>query len=328
MYGRPAVRFLFRIACACFVVSHAGAQDRQEAKAPDTISWDVLRSAYDYDPGASPSVQETPADLSEMLKRANAVLRLAGAPADQLHDPAVLRGIEAVRLSFKTQAGESVPGLFLRPKKQAVYPCALLLHGLGSSKEGIVLSFGLPLVKRGVAVLALDSLAGTGRRRDGPRPEYYEMVRAGVLEYRRGLDYLASRRDVDSTRVGLIGYSLGSMQGAILGGVDQRIAAFALCVGGDMALAKVLEMPKAERPEGYTVCPSLYIGRIAPRPVLMINAKQDTIVSQVDARRTHDAAKKPKKIVWADSGHALPPAKRVIAVEWLAEHLRERKPPP
>lgn len=136
MYGTPAVRFLFRIACAWFVVSHAGAQDRQDAKALDTISWDVLRAAYDYDASASPSVQETPANLTDVIKRANAVLRLAGAPANRLHDPAVLRGIESVGLSFKTQAGESVPGLFLRLEKQAVYPGALLLHGLGSSIVG------------------------------------------------------------------------------------------------------------------------------------------------------------------------------------------------
>lgn len=328
MCGTPAARFLFCMVWAGLVVSPTAAQDRRNTNVPDTVSWDVLRSAYDYDASVAPSVEETPADLADVIKRANTVLRLAGAPANQLHDPAVLRGIKGVRLSFRTQAGNTIPGLFLRPEKKAVYPCALLLHGLGSSKEVMVLSFGLPLVKRGVAVLALDTLAGAGRSKGGPRPEYHEMVRTGVLEYRRGLDYLASRRDVDSNRVGLIGYSIGSMQGAILGGVDRRIAAVALCVGGDMALAKVLEMPKAERARGYTVCPSLYIGRIAPRPILMINARQDTIVSQVDAQRLHEAAKKPKKIVWVDSGHALPPARRMIAVEWLAEHLRARKPRP
>ena len=45
-------------------------------------------------------------------------------------------------LSFVNRRKETVTGLFVRPKADRVYPIALVLHGLGSSKEGTIDFYG------------------------------------------------------------------------------------------------------------------------------------------------------------------------------------------
>lgn len=49
------------------------------------------------------------------------------------------------------------------------------------------------------------------------------MVVQSTLEYRRALDYLETRKEIDSERIGAIGYSLGSVVTFILTAIDERV---------------------------------------------------------------------------------------------------------
>ncbi len=88
-----------------------------------------------------------------------------------------------------------------------------------------------------------------------------------IKDVGRGYDLLVNTMDADPKRVGLVGFSRGAIMATVVGGADTRIAAVALILGGHFdALEKVHEA---------AACPANYIGRIAPRPLFMINGEND-----------------------------------------------------
>ena len=52
---------------------------------------------------------------------------------------------------------------------------------------------------------------------------YREMIVQTVIDYRCLIDYLATRNDIDSNRVGVFGFSLGGLMTFVLTGVDARV---------------------------------------------------------------------------------------------------------
>jgi fermentation-respiration switch protein FrsA (DUF1100 family) len=296
---------LLAVSLLCVAVSFGGrfAAAQTPPAAPQIAltppEWSRLRAAYDYDAKRPLDVKEAPKENADAL---------------------------LLHITFTGPDGETVPGLFARPKADGVYPCALLLHGLTSDKETMLKYFGMPLVAHGVAVLALDAPHHGERRVKGEnqwQPAVFTAAaHEGVRDYRRALDYLASRRDVDSRRVALLGYSLGSIMGSILGGVDSRIGPVALCVGGDPFLDYARTLPEPQRAGAFSLCSSLYIGHIAPRPLLMLNGKQDMTIRKPATDRLYAAAKEPKQIVWYDCGHILTLEAGTKAVTWVTEQLR------
>jgi dienelactone hydrolase len=190
--------------------------------------------------------------------------------------------------------------------------------------------FGRLLAARGIACFALDARdhgerkpTGTPAGPNGMR--FAAVMRTTVGDYRLALDYLKTRQDVDSARVGLLGYSMGAMMGSVLGGVDQRVKALVLEVGGDPIRPFVLGLPPTQRDPAEFVSPSNYVGHIAPRPVLFINAKADQTIKEDAARRLQEAAREPKEIIWAEGGHILAPTDAQKGVAWLAEKLGASK---
>jgi dienelactone hydrolase len=84
-----------------------------------------------------------------------------------------------------------------------------------------------------------------------------------VKDYKRTLDYLSTRADIDTTKFAYFGYSWGGNMGGIIPAVEPRIKASMLYVAG-------LTMERG-RPE---VDPFNYLPR-TKSPVLMLNGKYD-----------------------------------------------------
>ncbi len=68
-------------------------------------------------------------------------------------------------------------------------------------------------------------------------------------------------------------------------------------------------------------CPANYLGRMAPRPVLMINGTQD---SDMIKDRAVDAlfklARQPKQVIWTNGGHGFTTEEHWLAmIQWLRE---------
>ena len=283
-------------------VSHAQtptavAPAKAAVKAAAPVTWETLRAAYKTD--------TAPVDVKE----------------ESLADTEFTR----VHLTFTDAKGQRVTGLLLRPRGSTACPVALLLHGLGSDKDTMIRGFAPSLVKRGIACFALDADLHGERKVEGRSPSegltFAQVVRVTVADYRQALTYLQTRKDVDAKHIGLLGYSMGAMTGAIVAGVDERVGAAVLCVGGDPIRPLIPTLPEIMRPLAETVSPSNYVGHISPRPVFFINGKQDTTMPEAVVLPYLAAAHEPKTSVWVESGHLLPPTALKQGLDWLTKKL-------
>ncbi len=94
-----------------------------------------------------------------------------------------------------------------------------------------------------------------------------------VKDFRRTLDYLSTRADIDTTKFSYFGFSWGGYMGGIIPAVEPRVRASVLYVAG-------LTMERG-RPE---VEPINYLPRIKT-PVLMLNGKYDFFFPSETAQR-------------------------------------------
>lgn len=122
--------------------------------------------------------------------------------------------------------GSSFPAIFLTPAGEQPpggYPVMVFCNGLDSMKE-MLYRLGLPqeFARRGIATLCVDQ-PGTGaslRERDMPAIHDSERWAAAAV------DYLQTRPDVDASRIGMSGVSLGGYYAPRAAAFEKR---FKLC---------------------------------------------------------------------------------------------------
>src|SRR5207244_3572976 len=115
-----------------------------------------------------------------------------------------------------------------------------------------------------------------------------------------------------------------AMMGVILAAVDGRVRSCVLMVGGDVVREYMEHVPASLRDFLEPVSPVNFVGRISPRPVFFLNGRHDTTVPATAAELLHQAAGEPKRILWADAGHRLPPEVALQGVDWLVSELGQR----
>jgi dienelactone hydrolase len=161
----------------------------------------------------------------------------------------------------------------------------------------------------------------------------------GVLFYgdRVSVDYLLSRPEVDPSRVGCIGLSIGGFRSAHLFGLDPRIS---VCVDAGWMTSYTKQMDTHLRHHTWMI----YVPRQlefldlpdvaslnAPRPLMIINCKKDELYT-VDAMQTAadklaaiykklDASDRFKAI-WYDVPHSLNVEMQNDAIAWLEKWLK------
>jgi cephalosporin-C deacetylase-like acetyl esterase len=253
------------------------------------------------------------------------------------------------KIYYDSANGERVPALLSVPKgDDKPFPCILFLHGYGGEKEDMMSLADLAADAR-YAVIAIDVQYHGERRREGIELYSTNMTRTKdgfiqtVIDARRALDYLETRQDVDPSKLALVGGSMGALIGAILGGVEPRLRACVLIVGGGNMTLMVQRSQHSALPAireyldanniSYSavqealdpVDPINFVDAISPRPLLMHNGKFDEIVPAESGQLLYERAKEPKEIYWYDTGHDVPldiVAARTL--DWLEYHLRGR----
>jgi dipeptidyl aminopeptidase/acylaminoacyl peptidase len=244
-------------------------------------------------------------------------------------------GVKREHLSFQSTRGVRVFANFYRPVGTASrqWPAVILLHGGGpGGKDNPGIKQLAPLLTRGGwNVLAIDMQYFGERSTDllttftdpekhqrlyNQPPAYLAWVTQTVKDVSRSLDLLVEQRDADPKRIALIGISRGAIVATIAGGADRRLAAVAMLYGGHFDALERGHLPAA--------CPANYIGRISPRPLLMINGTHDTdMIKETSVEPLQRLAKQPKMILWAETGHQLPTEEhRSSLLRWLQESLK------
>ena len=75
-------------------------------------------------------------------------------------------------------------------------------------------------------------------------------------------------------------------------------------VGGGNIFARVQgRLPDDAVRQLKEMDPARQVGLIAPRPLLMLNATKDQLVSKASAEALHKAAGKNAKVVWLETDH-------------------------
>lgn len=240
-------------------------------------------------------------------------------------------------LQYNSVHDQRVTAIFSLPKK-ITFPTSavIVMHGAGGNKDADYVRFASEtLLAQGIATLTMDAQYRGDRAKPGrsgdPNPASYAMRDAWiqtVIDLRRAVDYLSSRKEIDKSKIGYLGFSMGGMFGAVLGGVEPRIAAFCLAVpGGDFVhLVRNIEkypLLKAHWPVTVTpevmriveensqlIDPIYFVGNILPRPLLILVGKNDEVIPAASSQALIDAAHadETKNVKRWNAGHALHPS--------------------
>jgi len=267
-------------------------------------------------------------------------------------DPALIKAGEAehysaYRVYYTSAGGARVPALLAVPKVgEPPYPCVVFLHGYGGRKEDAIPLAGLaaPL---GYAIFSIDAVYHGERRVPGRQlysPDLEDSRRAiiqTVVDMRRGVDLLESLGYIDGGRIGYAGGSMGGILGAIFIGVEPRVKAAVIVVGGGNMALMIRESEHPAIPpireriarEGISweelerllapVEPLNFIWRFSPRPVQFHCGRYDRIVPAEAQRQLVERAGEPKEVYWYESGHDVPLDQVVPrALRFFERHLK------
>jgi pimeloyl-ACP methyl ester carboxylesterase len=236
------------------------------------------------------------------------------------------------QIRYDSVDGQSVPALFTIPTDRAPLGCLVYQGGFGLTKEQA------PGLRTGAAALRLATFT-IDPRNVGARgslgqaiaaiqkPEtLHEMVVNTVVDLRVGLDYLDSRPECHHN-VALMGTSFGAIVAAITAGQDSRIKATVLTsIGPSFKRGVLMTNLEAQKDSSFPLVmvpgaatnpkilahavsvlgpidPDQWVGKIAPRPVMLINGQGDPLVSHADAQAIAAAAREPKTVLDVDAGH-------------------------
>lgn len=256
---------------------------------------------------------------------------------------------QVFKVTYRSARDQRVPALLILPKNrgETKLPCVILMHGLGGDKRMFQMLWG-SLTQAGYALFAIDAQYHGERRPSDDIPFFgmypyraRDALIQTVIDLRRGVDYLQTRKEIDPDKIGYLGASMGGIIGSMFAAVDERVKAPVLLVAGgdwrilmekstlsvwrDAARNNPKQMEEALRVMDV-VDPVNWVGRIAPRPVLFINGDADDVVPVDSNKALHNAANEPKKIVWYKGGHVPPPTDWLTVIgevtRWLNTHLK------
>lgn len=237
-------------------------------------------------------------------------------------------------VTYTTFDGTRVPALFAIPRAVAPRGCLIWQHGYGGDKEETEPVWA-GAARLGLAVFAID-LRDHGQRATSPTERlraarsltlWQGLVAGTVGDLRRAVDYLWAQ-PLCRHNIGYAGVSLGGMVGAVLVAQDPRVRAVALmsvppsylslievtnrlCSATRQCADVLFPGITAHRAQLRNAVRSLspldperWLGKIAPRPLLLMFGTHDPVVPPRWAALTAAAARQPKIVVHYNGGHS------------------------
>jgi len=212
--------------------------------------------AFAFVPAITHAQSLTPAQLEQLRVRANQALFIdSPLPPLAAHTFATLPVNDNVRIeqvTFATQFGMRVPAIVYVPTHpHGRVPAILVVNGHGGDKSSWYAVYtGLLYATAGAVVVTYDPIgefersvtrASEAGEHDKPIPGLAHPERVGGLmieDVQQAVRYAASRQEVDTTRIAVLGYSMGSfhtiLATALAGPQLPKIRAVVLSGGGNL----------------------------------------------------------------------------------------------
>jgi dienelactone hydrolase len=275
-------------------------------------------------------------------------------------------GYRIESLDYEVEPGDRVPALVLVPDGvDAAHPAPAVAiwhqHGgkwhLGKSQPAGLAGnpmhhTGVGLVKKGYVVICPDALCFEERQSpflekgNYERFEFLRLTVAGrcmawknILDMRRAIDVLESRPDVDASRIGCYGHSMGSTHSWLVGPWDERLK----CLVGNCCLPTYAAIHRTHLLHCFAnFIPGLLqhgdtpdiVSLIAPRPLLLnfgeldrgspIEEVRKAVVRIGDAYRAAGATENFSSFIEPGIGHVLSDAMWHRIQDWFDRHLKAK----
>lgn len=237
---------------------------------------------------------------------------------------------ERVEIPFE---GRTLYGILRKPRGAARPPVMVMCCGLDSAKEETD-AYEQPYLARGIATLAFDGPGQGEAEYDFPIRGNYETAVHAVI------DAVMGRSDVDTSRIGLWGVSLGGYYAPRAAAYEKRIKA-CMALGGPYSFGEPWDtLPDITREafrvrshsrtpeEARRVADTLTLKDAASRiecPIYIMNGKLDRVVPWRDTERLAREVKGPVELLLIEDGNHIANNRayrwRSHSADWMARQL-------
>lgn len=265
-----------------------------------------------FSPAGALAQSAAPPASDSILKPQEIVLPSALPSGNAVNDRLIFTFTPARRAASQTVPGGPVPAV-------------VLLHVLGTSRNQQMRQFAIFLANRGIASATVTLPYHMKRLPRGDLPIRHFVAsdaRVAVQAFNQSaadvssvITYLQARPDVDGSKIGVVGASLGAIVTHLAMGRDARISAgVAIFGGGDLPgiyrssiLGRFVVRPRvtltpADEALLREVDPLTFAGNNQPRRVLMIAGARDLVIPPRNAQVLWQALGNPP-LRWVDVNH-------------------------
>jgi dienelactone hydrolase len=232
---------------------------------------------------------------------------------------------------------------YYRPRGAGPFPGVIVLD-VTAGDQSLSRSMATHLAAHGIAGLFVQ-MAYYGPRRPPGSPlrllspdlkQSLAAIRQTVLDLRRAAAWLASRRELDPDRLGIVGTSLGSFIGALTAEMEPRLGRVAVLLGGGGLVDAYYDDPRGKTVRSLwealggnkeklarllaPVDPLTCAANLKGHKLLLLAAKRDDIVPPRMAEALWQASGR-QQIVWFDSTHYGAVVYIVPAMEHIVRHF-------
>jgi dienelactone hydrolase len=260
-------------------------------------------------------------------------------------------GIKIFRVQYPSPVQSPYPenntvhGEYYRPNGEGPFPGVVVLDVIGGADQIVSRSLSTQLARGGVAALFIQMPYYGPRRPPGKNirmisPDYrhsIEAVRQTVLDARRAVAWLEAQPEIDATRLGIMGTSLGSFMGSLTAEMEPKVRRVAILLGGGGLVDAYYDDSRARTYRiawellGGTkeklaqllapVDPLTYAANLCDRKVLMLAGKRDEVVLPKMTEALWKASGM-QKLVWFDCTHVGAAVYIVPAIQLLVDHFK------
>ncbi len=319
--------------------------------------YDARRTRFAHALGSKASMLAYGKEVQQKFKKLLGSLPQRSPLKPKITGTITKNGYRIEKVHYESFPGHHVTANLYLPQGKGKFPAALLFcgHEPESKATESYQRTAILFVKNGFAVLVVDPVS------QGERHQLMEagkpLTRGGTTEHTllngmanllgtslpayelwdnvRSLDYLVSRPEIDTSRIGCLGNSGGAIQTIYFAAYEQRIKVFAPCsylatrertlelTGPADGCAQV----PGEGKEGLEMAD--YLIAAAPKPVLVLAGRYDfidyegTMQACRELEKVYKVLEQPQKFAQFtyDDGHGISKPKREAAVTWFRRWL-------